>query len=345
MNKRKLQEIGGTYIVSLPKDWIRFHNLTKQDEVIIETLPDLSLKITPMLKGRVISSNTVVHLKGIEKYDLTNIISKYLMGFEEILIKCETREASYVDTITKAVLKRTMGLEVFEMDYDTILLKNISGDLNIGIEDIIQRLFRTLKSILNDLNEAILNGGNAAQKLSEIVEKEDVVDKITLYGLKILNKIMLGQYMPGELGFNSLVEVNLSYNILKNFERAADHITYVAKKLKDFELNLNEDERAHISRHLNLLMGFTEGVQHLYMNGSIEVLIELLISRYEEIKKAEEEYIKYLSKNHLIYPIVDSLWRVRTYLHDMIEIYVDRATLADFKNSIEKISSATVKES
>jgi phosphate uptake regulator len=46
LGQRKVQVIGGSYLVNLPRPWVLTHGLKQGDPVLIELQPDDSLKIS-----------------------------------------------------------------------------------------------------------------------------------------------------------------------------------------------------------------------------------------------------------------------------------------------------------
>ena len=46
LGQRKVQVIGGSYLVNLPRPWVLTHGLKQGDPVLIELLSDDSLKIS-----------------------------------------------------------------------------------------------------------------------------------------------------------------------------------------------------------------------------------------------------------------------------------------------------------
>lgn len=104
-------------------------------------------------------------------------------------------------------------------------------------------LFKLLDSTLKDLLLVIKNNDFNENRLQELADKDSLADKLTLYSLRILNKILMGEYLPREHGFSSFLEVNIVYNILRNLERSIDHVTYIARDLLRSQFNFSDDDK------------------------------------------------------------------------------------------------------
>ncbi|NLB00820.1 MAG: AbrB/MazE/SpoVT family DNA-binding domain-containing protein, partial [Methanomicrobiales archaeon] len=84
MEIRKVQITGGSsYIVSLPKQWIRSANIQKNDPVGLIVQPDGSLLITPKISGETVYRTRVFEVSATtdRPYLLRLLIGAYVAGF------------------------------------------------------------------------------------------------------------------------------------------------------------------------------------------------------------------------------------------------------------------------
>ena len=83
---RRLQKIGSSILVSLPKQWVDDHNLVKSSQVQIETLEN-SLSITAG-EGRKLSKEIEIEYPLPKEENIAaNITGAYLLGYDIIKIK------------------------------------------------------------------------------------------------------------------------------------------------------------------------------------------------------------------------------------------------------------------
>ncbi|MEM4528743.1 MAG: AbrB/MazE/SpoVT family DNA-binding domain-containing protein [Desulfurococcaceae archaeon] len=326
MLKRRVQVIGDTFIISIPKEWARLHGLQKQDEVFMEILPDLSLLVIPSPRSiGQHSENTVeLELTGNIRYDLMNIISRYLVGYDEFYIKINQSNPDYLKLFQDELTSRVLGLEVVSYEDNLLVIKNIAGDFSIGINEIVDRLFKILDSTLQDFLTVLESKVFDKNRLMELVEKDSLADKLTLYSLRVLNKILLGKHLPREYGFSSFLEVNILYDILRNLERSIDHVTYIARGLLRSPVNLIDEDRSHVVRHVKALREFADTVRRLVSDFQYELVYRAIAARYNEIAEIESRYVDILTRNPHVYLIIDNLRRIKAYLHDIVELMMDK---------------------
>jgi len=89
---RRLQKIGSSILVSLPKQWVDDHNLVKSSQVQIETLEN-SLSITAG-EGKKLSKEIEIEypLSGEENI-AANITGAYLLGYDisRLMVNLQSR--------------------------------------------------------------------------------------------------------------------------------------------------------------------------------------------------------------------------------------------------------------
>ncbi|WP_440060292.1 AbrB/MazE/SpoVT family DNA-binding domain-containing protein [Thermogladius sp. 4427co] len=323
MFKRRIQVISGsTFMVSLPKEWVRLHNLKGHDEVVMEILPDLSLKISPVESRRSYERFFTYQLSGNKRYDIIQLVSAYLVGYDEIRVDCSKCSPEYAKSLISELISKTLGLEVLETSQYQYVIKNVAGELSIGVNEIILRVFRILRLMLQDLADIFEKNSNL-QLLGELSERDSLVDKLTLYGLRVFNKIFMGEILPKDLGFKSFAEVNIYYNILKNLERAVDHVSYLAKDTQETSDRIEEDIRSLVVEYARSLGDFSSKIMDVISKSETSELEEAILVHYENLKALSEKLHKYLLAKPNYFFIYDHLHRIRGYLLDILELVSD----------------------
>lgn len=321
MFKRRVQSIGSTFIISLPKEWVRLQKISKHDEVYIEILPDFSLKVISPRKIVEFTNSAQLELTGNIKYDVMSIVSRYLVGYNDFYIK-NTKGEDYIRQLIEELRSNIMGLETLEYDENHLIIRNIADETSISISKIIEKILGSVISILQELLSFI--GGNKTSKgdLDRIIEKDKLVDRLTIYSLRILNKILLGEYLPQRYNLYSFLEVNLIYNIIRNLERTVDHLIYIVEGIKETPFTIDEIAKSLIVKHIEKLVEFAKMIKEIIISQKSNLIVNAL-EKYREIDAFESEYFTLLSREPTIYLVLDNLKRVKAYLHDNIEIVMD----------------------
>ncbi len=237
---RKVQLMGGsTYIVSLPKEWARKHGIKRGSIVEVRPQPDGSLRILPGYKK---PPENAVTLKAEAPHTVNSIVreitARYLAGYKLITVKYPP-EKGYVfaEKIRDLASRKLMGAEILsEADGETVIhiLVNIR---ELPLNEVVRRMSRVSKSMLLDCVEYFESAALTPPRVDEIISRDDLVDKLFLYGMRQLFLLLKGYLQPDEIGVKGLYET-LSYaSVLKSIERVADHAAAVAHTCRDVKVD------------------------------------------------------------------------------------------------------------
>ena len=86
---RRLQRIGSSILVSLPKEWVDANNLDKGSQVEIETGQD-SVSISANKETRPTKELVISYPLSKEENIVANITGAYLLGFDIIVINSKS---------------------------------------------------------------------------------------------------------------------------------------------------------------------------------------------------------------------------------------------------------------
>ncbi len=208
MEKRKLQLVGGSsYMVSLPKDWVRKNNLKQGDELILIEC-DNSLKIIPK-----VNDGLSVHIR-LPKMDFEFLkrifYSLYIQGIDEIVV--ERPDESLFKNIGE-IIEDIVGMEVFDADTDKIILKCITTSFDVT--DALKRLCQIIFAMFDVIENNLENGG----KINEIINLEKDADKFYILALRMIYKRLINSY-----NLSDLVMMVESRAIAKMLEEIADSL-------------------------------------------------------------------------------------------------------------------------
>ena len=126
METRKIQKTGGaSFIITLPKQWIRDFSLRDKDYIVVSSQKTGSLILQPLSQRRK-SSKTVFDINGLDNDELVReIIALYISGAELIEIKKSPKISSGKRAIIRQSIQFLMGYEIIEESANHILIKNI----------------------------------------------------------------------------------------------------------------------------------------------------------------------------------------------------------------------------
>ena len=290
--KRRIIKLGqATYVASLPSKWIRKHNLEKGDYLEVKE-KDNSL---------IVSTEKLLDTKSIEiavpKEDLflkRYILAPYKFGYDEV--KFTYKDKSLFSQIQLAA-DYLMGFEIVEQGDNYCVFRAISRTFQDEFDNLFRRVMTIISNNINEVIE-ILNTKDY-KSLTKIPNQDKLVDKITLFLERAINK----------KGLNNFEKNALSYITIWSLEQIGDDIKNISQVI--LKLNLCSLETSKkIADVRNLFNEFLK----LYYKPSLEKNFELnskfirteqsLVKLIQKVPKEEVIIIHYLLKmvdklNHL----------------------------------------------
>jgi len=309
---RKVYRSGkGSYILTLPKEWIVANGMKEGDVVYLEVQKDVIL-ISPKSR-QVKEKSTEIDSRGANFNQLVRIIiSHYLAGYDLIRVKTHTDEERRSVAFAVDML---VGAEIMEDTGNEIVVEVFLDSKRFNVADVTERLFKICTSMLFDFCNSLRNFNRAI--CSSIMVRENEVDKIHLLAMRLLNTAMEGE----EIGLSAREIINYR-SVIRTLERIADHVSSMAEAL----VNL-QSPFPRICNTVKEVEEMLKVAMMAFFKKDAE-MAEQILEEYEtfenEIQKNYEEILKFDVVRVLnLKTILDGLWRVAAYSADIAEIVLD----------------------
>lgn len=179
MEIRKVQMTGGSsYVLSLPKAWVRERNIQKNDPLGVIAQADGTLLITPNLHY---DSTSRTKEFGLKDYPdpttlLRSLIGAYIAGFTTIKITSAGRIPPKVRMAVRKFTQMTIGQEVSEETDNSITLKDILNPTEMPFENTIRRMYVIVKGMHEDALNALEQGRHDLAE--DVVARDADVDRL-----------------------------------------------------------------------------------------------------------------------------------------------------------------------
>jgi len=150
MEIRRVQITGGSsYVITLPKEWIKSTNVKKNDPLGIHAQSDGTLLITSKMTGEQTRriKEFDVNDKTNQTYLLRQLIGAYISGYTSIKIKSSKRIPPAARTTIRKFTQTTIGQEVIEETDTVITLKDLvnpNGSFFLTFVDFIHSFGRVI---------------------------------------------------------------------------------------------------------------------------------------------------------------------------------------------------------
>ena len=328
MEIRRVQMTGGSsYIVTLPKEWIKSSNIKKNDSLGLLTQSDGTLLITTKMTQDQVERTKEFSVNDATKqtYLLRQLIGAYIAGYKYIKIKSSKRMPPNIRVTVRKFTQTTIGQEVVEETDTSIALKDLLNPTEMPFDKTIKRMHIIVKSMHEDAMRALEEGN---KKLAEdVVSRDNDVDRLHWLVARQHNIILRNVSLAEKM--NITIEISFTFSLISRIiERIGDHEVRIAQNvinLVDNKLNKEIIERIHSANNLALDI-FNKSIGAFYRkdtkasNENIES-VKRLVALCEEINTLalQQKGVTAISIGY----IVESIRRIGEYAEDISETAIN----------------------
>ncbi|MHA2069521.1 MAG: AbrB/MazE/SpoVT family DNA-binding domain-containing protein [Candidatus Thorarchaeota archaeon] len=347
---RKIQRVGrGSYIITLPKEWVKDLGLKKGNHVALRVQDDSSLLVIPR---KVLEERKEVQEPPLKEYRILvdpnldsesvcrKVTSLYVISADLIHIRFKEGKIppEYKAAISHFSKNLLLGSEIISETSNEMTLQILISHPDFPVGKAIRRMSILALSANKDAVSMLENrDGGLARAVAETCSD---IDRLNLYVIRQL-KYGLERNLYEELGLKNPKEF-LGYRIVANVIKGvsenalnmAKDIATLKKMVKDQLLLLNEsvDEEIH-----SQLLEFNSKT-HVFFEGAMKALFkrdydrsDKLISQMKSLTESENELITMISAKKMdpnissvFRLILDSSRRLVEYGRNIAEVALNR---------------------
>jgi phosphate uptake regulator len=316
-----------TFIISLPKHWIKSNNIKVHDKLVILENEDGSLIIYPYNKfKRKDESIITVDFKIYNSYEevLRECIALYLAGYQSIKVINIT---SNLHELKEELRERLVGIEIIDETINSFTIHVFTSSIEVNIEKILDRMFSIVHLMFENFISFVKG---EVDYYKRIIELDTDVDRFYNFISRQINQALDNSYLVYELGLNNKLECIEYKLVARALERIADHIEEMVSNFIKL-VNVSEEIKNEI---VNLSGKIKENFKDMLItflkkdkekaNKSIINIIAIL----NDIRNLTENLLKnYSDKQELtsLKLILESLKRISEYTIDIAEYTINIA--------------------
>ena len=244
---RRLQRIGSSILVSLPKEWIVANNLDKGSQVELETGQD-TISISANKEMRPTKELVISYPLPKDENIVADITGAYLLGYDviqitsKLIIPGEDREQ------IRNSMRRLVGMEIIEEDASNINMQFLLDATTLNPEKILKRMSSIALGMYDDVsNGLILDDKSNLQTLS----KRDVeVNRQYFLLVRLIRSTLVDKRLANVFNLENIdiLDYRVAANLLEN---AGDTIVELADFIYDSSLS-NE----HLKKIFDVVQNF-----------------------------------------------------------------------------------------
>lgn len=222
---RKLINFGKTsYVISLPKNWIKRNRLKKGDIITVEKISNKLMLIPGTFKDKKRRLEIKIKVDGKSFREIRReIIAYYINGYNTISLYGET--ISKLSTQIKSkIVTLLMGIEIIEESANKLVLKDFIAPGQINVLELLRKIDMIIRELFNDAKE-FLNVPRVS--VENIYFRDDEVNRLYFFLRRVFNA-----YLRNELQQKfSPIQIVTLLQIAGTMEKISDEIKRIAKYL------------------------------------------------------------------------------------------------------------------
>jgi phosphate uptake regulator len=224
---RRLQKIGSSILVSLPKEWIDANNLEKSNQVEIETNQN-NLSIRIQLNKR--HSKEVVIPYPLSKGEgiVPTITGAYLLGFDIIRIVGKSSISITDRESVRGSMRKLVGLEIIDEDAANISVQFLLDETSINPQNILKRMSSITLGMFNDVVLALKSGDKT--NLEAVANRDAEINRQYFLLVRLIRSTIMDTRLADIFNLEN-IDI-LDYRIAANtLEIAGDTVVELSKLL------------------------------------------------------------------------------------------------------------------
>ncbi len=224
---RRLQKIGSSMLVSLPKEWIDANNLNKSNQVEIETNQN-NLSIRTQLSKRPSKEVEISYPLSEGEGIVPTITGAYLLGFDVIRIVGKSSISINDRESVRGSMRKLVGLEIIDEDATNISIQFLLDETSINPQNILKRMSSIALGMFNDVVLALKSGDKT--NLEAVANRDAEINRQYFLLVRLIRSTIMDTRLAGIFNLEN-IDI-LDYRIAANtLEIAGDTVVELSKSL------------------------------------------------------------------------------------------------------------------
>lgn len=224
MEYRRLQmSKGGSFLLSLPKEWVKSNGLTGGAVLKLAEGEGGELTIKAESAAEVERGMTAVikDAEGLER----QIRANYLYGADTIVVDLGKKMTPAVRELVNTSIHKLIGLEIVEEEADSITVQSLLQPASMPVKSTLRRAYTLAANMHRDAEQALMR--RDVEVAVAVDRRDDEVDRLYFLIVRQLRLALRNPSMPERLGIKpaECLELRMA---AKYIETIADYAGAVA---------------------------------------------------------------------------------------------------------------------
>ena len=238
---RRLQKIGSSILVSLPKEWVDTHNIGKGSQVQIETAEN-SLSITAGEGKKMSKEIEIEYPLPSEENIAANITGAYLLGYDVITIRGKSTISVKDREVIRESMRRLVGMEILDEDASNVNGQFLLDETSLNPEKIFKRMSSIALGMFNETLSALRTDDKT--NLQTIPNRDDEINRQYFLLVRFIRSTMVDRRLAGIFNLENIdiLDYRIAGNIL---ETAGDTIVDLSKSISETSLSSSDQKKIY----------------------------------------------------------------------------------------------------
>lgn len=230
---RRLQRIGSSILVSLPKEWVDANRLGKGSQVELETANE-SVSISANKEARPAKELTISYPLPKEENIVADITGAYLLGYDIILISSKSVIPGTDREQIRNSMRRLVGMEIIEEDSSHINMQFLLDSTTLNPQKILKRMGSLALGMYDDATKGLVLDDRS--NLETIPKRDVEVNRQYFLLVRLIRSALVDKRLANAFNLEN-IDV-LDYRVAANYlENAGDAIVELADSLHGSQLS------------------------------------------------------------------------------------------------------------
>ena len=233
---RRLQKIGSSVLVSLPKEWVDANKLNKSTEVELETAQN-SISITVNKDKKPSKEVVISYPLPKEENIVADITGAYLLGYDIIRIRGKAAIPIEDREKIRESMRRLVGVEIIEEESSNINIQFLLDATSLNPEKILKRMSTIALGMFNETLTALISSDKT--NLQTLPNRDDEINRQYFLLVRLIRSTMVDKRLASVFNLEN-IDI-LDYRIAANLlETAGDTIVELANLISHTSVSKNE---------------------------------------------------------------------------------------------------------
>lgn len=246
---RRLQRIGSSILVSLPKEWVDANNLEKRSQVELETWED-SISISANKETRPTKELVISYPLPKEENIVADITGAYLLGYDVIQINSRTIIPGEDREKIRNSMRRLVGMEIIEEEASKINMQFLLDATTLNPEKILKRMSSIALGMYDDASNGLVSDDKS--NLQTLSKRDVEVNRQYFLLVRLIRSTLVDKRLSSAYNLENIdvLDYRVAANLLEN---AGDSIVELANSIYNSSIT-----KEHSKKIFNIVKDFSK---------------------------------------------------------------------------------------